>query len=294
MSPEIAEAPSLEAMIRAGAKALSGSQSPRLDSRVLAKHVLSVDDAALIVRAADPVTDETKRAYDGVVMRRACGEPIAYITGVKEFWGMTFRVTRDVLIPRSDSECLVEAVVSRRPRGSVSRILDLGTGSGCLLCALLSEYPDAAGVGVDISGAAVAVARDNAARLGLAHQSAFAVSDWFENVDGAFDVVIANAPYIPDGDRAALVIDVSEFEPDSALFAGGDGLAAYRDIFRSACDYLTPDGLLVIEFGTPRQGEALREMIGTIWPAGEIGVIRDLAARDRGIALQLEPVGKKD
>jgi release factor glutamine methyltransferase len=288
MSPEIASADTLEAMIRAGANALGGSQSPRLDARVLAKHVLGVDDAALIARAGDPVLIEHKQAYDALIMRRACGEPIAYITGVKEFWGLEFRVTRDVLIPRSDSECIIETVLQKRSGEDVRRILDLGTGSGCLLCALLKEFPEARGVGVDVSEAAIRVARENGHRLGLAKRAEFVASDWFDKVDGVFDVIVANAPYIPEADRSALIVDVSEFEPDRALFAGRDGLDAYRAIFSDVCGYLTPGGIFALEFGTREQGEALRTMIAETLPPGKIVVIRDLAARERGVALTLE------
>lgn len=288
MSPDIFGASTLEAMMRAGAAALPDSSSPRLDARVLAKTVLGCDDAGLISRAPEVVGDDVKRKYDALIMRRAGGEPVAYITGVKEFWGQSFKVTRDVLIPRSDSECLIEAVLARRPEKGKLRILDLGSGSGCLLCALLTEFPQATGVGVDVSGGAIKVARENALLLGLSARAEFIKSDWFENVEGAFDVVIANAPYIPDGDKAGLIVDVSDYEPSGALFAGADGLDAYRHILGEIAGHLAPGAHLILEYGQAEQGAALRAMIANSLPNGEISVVRDLAARERGVIITLK------
>ncbi len=280
-------------MIRAGADMLSASQSPRLDARVLAKFTLGCDDAALIARARDAADSAAKERFGNLILRRASGEPIAYITGEKEFWGMPFRVTRDVLIPRGDSECLVEAARDHVDARAPARILDLGTGSGCLLCALLSELPQASGLGVDVSPGAVAVARENAATLGLSARADFVVSNWFENVNGEFDIIIANAPYIPDGDRPGLIVDVSDYEPSLALFAGGDGLDAYRRIFEAVSGYLAQSGAFVLEYGDPVQGRELRAMAAANIPGAELSVIRDLAARERGLAVRKQP-GKRD
>lgn len=286
MSPKIKNAATIEAMIIAGADLLSGSSSARLDARVLTKLILDCDDAALIARSADPADDNAKKTFTDLIMRRAAGEPVAYITGQKEFWGMPFRVTRDVLIPRADSECLIDAVCAGVDQAAALRILDLGTGSGCLLCALLRELPRASGLGVDISPGAVAVARENAEALGLADRAEFFVSDWFENVTGAFDVIIVNAPYIPAGDKPGLIVDVSEFEPSGALFAGDDGLDAYRRIFGQIGNFLTPTGLAAAEYGNPEQGIAVRAIAASNIRDAEFSVIRDMAARERGITLQ--------
>ncbi len=293
MSPDIGDARTVDALIRAGAQMLAGSASPRLDARVLAKFVLDCDDAALIAHADDPVVEADRHAFGELVMRRAIGEPIAYITGEKEFWGMPFRVSRDVLIPRADSECLIESVIENVDKTAPLRILDLGTGSGCLLCALLKELPQASGVGVDLSAAAVKIAQENAAALELSERAAFFVSDWFENVNDPFDIIIANAPYIPDGDRRGLIIDVSDFEPSAALFSGKDGLDAYRRIFDAVDAYLTEKGLLVVEYGDARQGELLARMAGDAVPVTSVSVIRDLAFRERGLMIRRD-VGKKD
>ncbi len=293
MSADITNAATIEAMVRAGAALLSGSQSPRLDARVLAKFVLDCDDAALIARATDLADGSAKEKFGNLILRRASGEPIAYITGQREFWGMPFRITPDVLVPRGDSECLVETVCVLSDRSAPLRILDLGTGSGCLLCALLSELPQASGVGVDISPDAVAIASENAAALGLSDRAEFSVSNWFENVNGEFDVVIANAPYIPETDQPGLIVDVSDYEPTVALFAGEDGLEAYRLIFDGICDYLALSGLFVLEYGDPNQGARLRALAAAKIPNAELSVIRDLAARERGLAVRRH-VGKRD
>lgn len=293
MSADIQNAVTIESMIRAGADELSCSQSPRLDARVLAKFVLGCNDAALIARATDPAGADAKTKFNDLVSRRAEGEPIAYITGEKEFWGMAFRVTRDVLIPRGDSECLVETVLEYTDKSTPLRILDLGTGSGCLLCALLHELPMAKGVGLDVSSGAVCVARENAEALGLSGRAEFIVSNWFGKINGEFDIIIANAPYIPDSDRAGLRVDVSEYEPSLALFAGDDGLDAYRHILEEIGGYLAQSGLFVVEYGSAEQGVQLRAMAASKLPNTEQIVIRDIAGRERGLALSRQ-VGKRD
>ena len=286
MHSDIANAQTLQAMIRAGSTALSGSSSPHLDARVLARYVLEETEAGLISKARENIDNVYKRKFDELILRRASGEPIAYIVGSKEFWGLTFTVTRDVLIPRSDSECMIEAVLARRDRSDALRILDLGTGSGCLLCALLSEYPAARGVGVDISPKAIEIASANAKRLGFAERSKLRVSDWFSEVDTKFDVIVANAPYIPESARAGIAIDVSEYEPEIALFAGPDGTAAYDVIFSEVAEFLRPGGLFVIEYGTAEQGIALRAMLSRILTDTKVEVFRDLAGRERGAIVQ--------
>ena len=293
MSSDIAGAKSIGAMVRAGAAMLVGSSSPRLDAQVLAKYALNCDDAALIARADDAADENVKMAFGDLIMRRAVGEPVAYITGVKEFWGLPFRVTPDVLIPRADSECLIEAACEGADRSAPLRILDLGTGSGCLLCAVLRELPKASGVGVDQSAAAIEIAQKNAGALGFSGRAAFFVSDWFENVNGVFDIIIANAPYIPSERRSGLMIDVSEFEPPAALFAGADGLDAYRRIFNGVSAHLAESGCVIVEYGDQGQGEKIRAMAAAAVPDAEPSIIRDLAVRERGLALR-RGGGKRD
>ena len=267
--------------LRHGAKSLTHSETPQLDARILLKFVLDTDNAGLIARANEKLDDVQGARFEALLARRIGGEPVAYITGVKEFWSLPFRVTPDVLIPRDDSGALIEAALARRGRDEVLRIADLGTGSGCLLCALLSEFPNAEGIGVDRSQAALSVARTNAESLGLAGQARFAAGDWLAPLSGEIDLIVANPPYIPDGDRAGLSRDVADFEPSGALFAGPDGFAAYREILKTLPARLSNDALVIMECGSG-QAEMLAAMLGAIAGDSEIFTLSDLAGRPRG------------
>lgn len=280
------------AAIRKGADALGASQTPALDARILMKCVLDADDAGLVARSADALPEAKAFAYNALIDRRRLGEPVAYIVGEKEFWSLPFKVSPDVLIPRSDSECLIEAAIARRERSQALRMLDLGVGSGCLLCALLSEFPNARGVGVDQSPAAVRMAHMNAKALGVVARADFAIGDWGKALHGGFDVIVANPPYIPEASRAALARDVAGFEPHSALFAGVDGLDAYWDILADAPRLLREDGLLLIEVGE-NQAAPVSAMVSKSFPGAEIEIINDLAGRTRGVLADCGSVQKK-
>ena len=282
----------VEAAIRKGASALDGSQTPVLDARILMKRVLEVDDAGLLAHASDALRAEKAHAYDALIARRRLGEPVAYIVGEKEFWSMPFKVSPDVLIPRGDSECLIEAAVARRERAQALRILDLGAGSGCLLCALLSEFPNARGLGVDQSPAAVRLARMNAKALRLTARADFAIGDWGRALSGGFDMIVANPPYIPEDARETLARDVVGFEPHSALFAGADGLDAYRVIISDAPRLLREGGLLLMEVGE-NQAKPVSAMVSESFPEVEIEMINDLAGRMRGVLADCGPDQKK-
>ncbi len=279
--------------LRGAAKILTRSESPLLDARILLRHVLLLDDGGLIARANEPMPDDAAERYDALLARRDAGEPVAYLTGEKEFWSLPFRVTPDVLIPRDDSGALIEAAIARRGREERLRILDLGTGSGCLLCALLTEFPESEGVGVDRSEAALAVARANAQALGLAGRAGFLAGDWFAPVSGAFDVVIANPPYIRDGDRAGLAPDVADYEPAGALFAGADGLDAYRAILEGIGGHLSEDALVLMECGAD-QADSLRAMLARFAPESALFTMADLAGRPRGAGVDLRKREKRD
>jgi release factor glutamine methyltransferase len=231
----------------------AGIDSPALDARLLVGHALGLDHAGL-VEAADRLLREAEiRTIEGVAVRRLADEPVARILGVKEFWGLPIRLTESVLVPRPDTETVVEAALDALdrdgPRTRPLRIADLGTGSGALLIALLSELPQAFGVGTDVSREALAVARANADVLGLARRAAFVVCDFGAALAGGFDLVVSNPPYIKSADIATLAPDVRDHDPRLALDGGPDGLAAYRTIAADARRLLAPDGHLVVELG---------------------------------------------
>ena len=218
---------------------------------------------------------------ESLIRRRAAGEPVARILKRREFWSLEFEIGPAVLDPRPDSEILVEAVLDRLgDRTRPWRILDLGTGSGCLLLALLSELPAAQGLGLDASPEAVALARRNARRLGLDERVGFVVGDWASGLAGCrYDAVIANPPYIPSDAIAALAPDVAEHDPRLALDGGADGLDCYRAILPQAAGLLAPAGLMAMEFGAGQDG-ALRTMTEDAGLAVE-RIAADLAGRPR-------------
>jgi len=249
----------------------------RLDAELLLAHSLGLDRLAMLV---GPDREIDAPAFEALVARRAAGEPLAYITGRREFWSLDLAVTPDVLIPRPDSETLVEAAIAARKTRPPATILDLGTGSGALLLAALSEWTRARGLGVDQSPAALAVARGNAERLGFARRAAFLQGDWGAGVRGRFDVIFCNPPYVETG--AELAPEVLR-EPASALFAGPEGLDAYRRIMPQLPALLARDGVAVVEIGHSQAGAVL----ALAAEAGLSGLIRtDLAGRDRCLVLR--------
>ena len=264
-----------EAIARAAAR-LPGD-SPRLDAELLAAHLIGVDRDELLLRRLDEAIDAT--AYAALVERRVADEPVAYMLGHREFWSLDFRVTPDVLIPRPDSETLVEAALAAA--GPRPRVLDLGTGSGCLLLAVLHERPGGWGVGVDRSESAAGVAQDNARRLGLGDRAAFVVGDWASAIDGRFDVVLSNPPYI--GTSEALPFEVAGFEPSSALYAGADGLDDYRRLIPMLPGLLAPWGSAYLEIGHA-QSDLVMAMAAV---HGFLPELRcDLAGRPRCVSLR--------
>ena len=272
--------------LRHAAKLLPHSETPQIDARILLKHVLQTDDGGLITRANDALDADAAAHFASLIERRAQDEPVAYLTGVKEFWSLSFQVTPDVLIPRDDSGALMEEALNRRGREDRLRIVDLGTGSGCLICALLSEFPNSEGVAVDRSAPALAIAHANAAALGLSDRVRFVAGDWLAPLSGVFDLVIANPPYIREGDRSGLARDVTAYEPSSALFAGADGLDAYRAILAGLPGRLSEDALLLMECGFD-QTEALRALLAQSAPEDSLFTMKDLAERPRGAGFDL-------
>jgi len=225
--------------------AAAGIEDARREARILLASALGLDAAGLLL-----LTDVPEAAFEMQVARREKREPLAYILGKKEFWGLEFEVSPVTLIPRPDSETLIEAAIAALPeRKQVKRVLDLGTGTGCLLLAALSEFRDAYGVGVDLSPDATALASRNARKLGLAGRAAFIAGNWAEALQQKFNLVLSNPPYIAAKYLPGLMPEVARFEPLSALAGGEDGLAAYRAIFSVLPRLLSETGIAIFELG---------------------------------------------
>ena len=270
--------------IRAAAERLcTTSDTARLDAELLMAHVLGVSRSQLLLLRMRDDAAPHAAGFDRLVERRAAHEPVAHLLGVQEFFGLEFAVTPDTLIPRGDSETIVQAALDYARHDA--RVLDMGTGSGALLLAFLHERPDAKGVGIDASAAALAVASANGQRLGLAKRAQFVQANWlesgWEHDLGRFDLVLCNPPYVESD--ANLDPDVREFEPATALFAGPEGLDDYRAIVPQLGKLLVPGGVAIFEIGA---GQA--EAVGAI--ASESGFAaetrRDLADRPRALILR--------
>lgn len=263
--------------------AAAGITGPRHEARLLVGHATALKAEQLLAHPDRTIDTPGLRRLRGLVRRRASRQPMAQVLGHREFWSLTFKVTEAVLAPRPESETVVEAAlaaaVSRSGRDAPRRILDLGTGTGCLLLALLEDLPGARGVGVDISAAAVAVARENARCLGLAARARFMVGDWGRALGGQFDVIVANPPYIPDQEIAGLQPEVRCFEPRLALTGGADGLDAFHAIGPDIARLLAPGGFVALEIGAG-QAEAVSTMLRDAG-LGQIRVHADLAGRPR-------------
>ena len=245
----------------------AGVDSARLDARLLVGAATGETTAGLIARPQRHLSAPEASVLSGMVARRGAREPLAQILGRREFWSLDFEVSASVLTPRPDSETLIETACRHIPTAERPfRVLDLGTGSGCLLLALLHEFRAASGLGVDISAAAIALARRNAKRLGIDDRVAFVVGDWAASITGRFDVVMSNPPYIPTAEIAGLELEVARYEPKGALDGGRDGLDAYRALFPVTSELLAPGGIALFEMGA---GQA--DAIGSLAP--ECGLI---------------------
>ncbi len=229
----------------------AGIPSALLDARLLLSHATHVSLEAMIRDPARPLSEEDRQQFSMLVERRLSREPLAYITGIREFWSLPFRVNRNVLIPRPETETLVgEAIRLAGDRMQPLRILDLGTGTGCLLLSLLSELPNATGVGIDYSAEALALAETNAHRHGFTRRAQFVQSDWgAELVRDIFDIVVSNPPYIPDDELHLLQPEVALYEPRLALSGGVDGLDAYRALAVQLSGLLKKNGTAFLEVG---------------------------------------------
>ena len=249
-----------------------------IDARVLLRATLGVNDAYLIAHAHDGVSAPHEAQFRALAARRAAGEPVAYIVGEREFYGHVFKVTPAVLIPRPETELLVELALQRTPPHGIQRVLDLGTGSGCIAISIALTQPAAQVTALDRSEAALTVARENAARL-HARNVVFQTSDWFDAVQNQrFDIIVSNPPYVAEDDVHLTQGDLC-FEPASALAAGADGLADIRIIAAGARAHLAPGGWLLLEHGYDQASRcrALLSQAGF----GEVQSWRDLAGIER-------------
>ena len=253
----------------------AGVDSPRSEARLLLAHAIGVPQEDIISGAAAADASALTR-FDAALARRCAREPFAYIVGRREFFSIDFAVGPGVLIPRPESETLVEEALRRFPRRDEKlRVLDLGTGSGCLLLAFLSERPEAEGVGLDAAEVALSFAQRNADRLGLAGRARFLRGDWSDSITSRFDVILVNPPYIRTGDIVTLAPEVAAHEPASALDGGADGLDAYRRIAPALARLLNAQGCAFVEIG-----EGQVEAVSAIFENAELsvdGTVTDLA-----------------
>jgi release factor glutamine methyltransferase len=262
----------------------AGLDTPDLDARLLLTEALRVDAAEIAARPDVALGSDAAERLAGFARRRLAGEPIGRILGRREFWSLPFALSPETLEPRPETETVVETALSLvADRQAGLRILDLGTGSGCLLVALLHELPRATGLGIDRSPGALATARGNAKRNGVGDRAAFVASDWAGALNARFDLIVSNPPYIPAPDIAGLAPEVREHDPRAALDGGHDGLAAYRTLFAEAAAVLAVPGTLVVEIGAGQE-----QPVAALAVARNLRVValaRDLGGRPRALAL---------
>ena len=242
-------------LVRRAAEQLSlrGIDTAALDARLLLQAAASITHADFVA-GPDLILPADVTARFWLLVERRCNfEPVSRILGAREFYGRSFRVTPDVLDPRADTETLIGATLALAKDKVPLRILDLGTGSGAIVVTLLAELPGALAVATDLSAAALQVAKGNAEALGVANRARFVRANWFDGVDGRFDFIVSNPPYIPLGDIACLAVDVREFDPAKALDGGPDGLEAYRRIASGAEGNLAPKGHVILEIGAGQE-----------------------------------------
>jgi release factor glutamine methyltransferase len=241
--------------VRAG---IAGEEAA-LDAEVIARHVLDCDRATFLIRARDPLPSAFDRLFEDLVQRRLAREPVAYIIGHKEFWGLEFEVTPAVLIPRPETEFIIEESLAELPaRDAVHRIIDVGTGSGCLAIALAIEFSAADVVATDSSAAALEIARRNCFQHNVTTRVSLIHTNLLDGLVDPADLIVSNPPYVPDSDAPRLQPEVVRYEPQSALFAGDDGLEIIRRLFAASSGRLADGGRLIIEFGLGQEAD-LRE-----------------------------------
>lgn len=267
----------VQALLVAAGRQLRAAGIDAGDARPLLAHVLGVGRDRLVLMAPDRVAAEDMARFEALLDQRCQHRPVSKLIGQRLFWGRNFVVSDDVLDPRPETESLIAAVLDQPT--SPQRILDLGTGTGCIPLTLLAEYPDAQAVACDISPAALDIAARNAAALTLSERLTLVQSDWFSQIEGQFDLITSNPPYISDAEMATLSPEVLNHDPHLALTPGGDGLSPYRILARGARDHLTPRGLLIVEIGW-QQGPGVAQIF-TDAGLSEVAVLPDMDGRDR-------------
>lgn len=251
--------------------------APR-DARRLLAHAVGIEAGRLTLILPEPVTQEAEARFAALLQRRAGREPVSHLLGYREFYGRRFKVTRNVLDPRPETEILIEVAL----QDAFASVIDLGTGSGCILLTLLAEMPEARGVGTDLSEDACRVAEDNMHALDLGERAAILRTSWADGIEGQVDLVVSNPPYIGLDEMDGLSPEVHDHEPHMALTDGGDGLSAYREISQQAAGLLRVGGRLIVEIG-PTQAVAVAQMFADNG-FNKVRVIQDLDGRDRVVS----------
>jgi release factor glutamine methyltransferase len=270
----------------AGALRQAGIDTPELDARLLLCHAAGLTHEGYIARARETLLPRAAARLEGAIARRLKREPVARITGTREFYGRSFVLGPDTLDPRQDTETLIEAALDIvRKKGWRERklkLLDLGTGTGCILVTLLAELPRARGIGTDLSADALAIAAANAVSHGVSDRASFVAADWLDAVTGRFDLILSNPPYLAEDEIAGLAEEVATYDPRLALDGGPDGLEAYRRIAARARDHLNQNGRLLVEIG-PDEAEAVAAIFAGagLRPDEALGLRLDLAGRPR-------------
>jgi release factor glutamine methyltransferase len=272
-----------EALQQAAKRLSANSSTPRLDAEVLMAHVLGISRASVLANPQSVLTDEQQQVVTGLLDRRSKGEPVAYLTGHKEFYGLDLIITPDVLVPRPETESVVDACLEALPDKDSSQLADIGTGSGAIVVAVTTHNPHVKASATDISEAALEVARRNSERHGVAERVAFHVGHLLQPLQDKFNVIAANLPYVPPGEASQ---DVATWEPNVAVFGGGeDGTALISEFLREAPAYLLPGGTVVMETAHS-QGTLVAELAKKAFPDAQVEVRKDLAGYDRIVVIK--------
>jgi release factor glutamine methyltransferase len=267
-------------LVRAGLS----TETAAFDAELLARHALGWDRAQLLARNREPPPEGFQSVFDRLVARRAAREPAALILGEREFWGLSFEVTADTLIPRPETELIVEEALAWFTGRNPGIVIDVGTGSGCLAVSLAREFPHARVIATDVSEGALVVAERNAVRHGVSDRIAFVRTNLLTDIDTQADLIVSNPPYVSDAAAAQLPPEVVRYEPRTALFAGDDGLSVMRELLSAAPGHLAPGGLLVVEFGFGQEADVRALAAAADWNV--VRVRHDLQDIPRTIVLR--------